>query len=169
MMNPSLHNELVAARLSFHLLLASLSDEDLARRSHNSAWTNKQIIFHMALGFFLLPSLCLLALLFGRLPPVFSETFARLLNSLTRPFNVINALGAYSGGRVFTRAALGRTFDAVFALSLRMARLIPPEEWQRGMFYPTQWEPLFNNYMNLEDVYRFPVRHFYSHVRQIAR
>lgn len=169
MMNPSVHNELDAARLSFHLLLDSLSDEDLARRSHNPAWTNKQIVFHMALGFFLLPSLCLLLLLFGRLPPLFSKAFARLLNSLTRPFNVINALGAYGGGRVFTRAALGRTFDGVYALSLQMARHIPAADWQRGMFYPTQWEPLFNSYMTLEDVYRFPVRHFYSHVRQIAR
>ena len=168
-MDPSLHDELVAARLAFQLLLASLSDEDLARKSHNPAWTNKQILFHMALGFFLLPILCPLALLFGRLPPVCSQAFARLLNSLTRPFNAINALGAYIGGYVLTRAGLGKIFDVVYALSLQLAKYIPAREWKRGMFYPTRWEPLFNSYMTLEDVYRFPVRHFYSHVSQIAR
>lgn len=168
-MNTALRGELEAARMAFHLLLDSLSDEDLARRSHNPAWTNKQMVFHIALGFFLLPILCLLMLLFGRLPAVCSEIFARLLNSLTRPFNAINALGAYGGGRVFTRAALSTTFDAVYTLSVRLAERLPSTEWTRGMSYPTSWEPLFSPYMTLEDVYRFPVRHFYTHVRQIAR
>lgn len=139
------------------------------RRSRNPAWTNKQMIFHMALGFFLLPSLSVLGLVFGRLPPAFSHTFARVLNRLTRPFNVINAMGAYGGGLVLTRAALSKTFDSVYALSLQIANHIPPDAWTRGMYYPTDWDPLFTEYMTLEDVFRFPVRHFYAHVKQIAR
>lgn len=168
-MNTTLRSELDAARIAFHLLLDSLSDEDLARSSHNPAWTNKQIIFHMALGFFLLPSLSVVGMVFGRLPPVCSRTFAHALNVLTRPFNAINALGAYGGGHVFTRTALSKTFDRVYVLTLLIARLIPPADWTRGMYYPTKWDPLFAPYMTLEDVYRFPVRHFYTHVKQIAR
>jgi hypothetical protein len=169
MMTATLRSELESARLTFHLLLDSLSDEALRRQSQNAAWTNKQMIFHMAFGFFLLPSLSLVGLVFGRLPPPFSQTFARLLNGLTRPFNVINAVGAYGGGRVLSRAALHQTFDAVYTLSLLIAKHIPPDAWTRGMYYPTDWDPLFAEYMTLEDVFRFPVRHFYAHVRQITR
>jgi hypothetical protein len=169
MMNPSLRGELESARIVFHCLVDSLSDEELLRTSRNPAWTNKQVIFHMALGFFLLPSLSLLGLLFGRLPPVFSRAFARLLNGLTRPFNIMNALGAYGGGRVVTRAALGRIFGGVYGLSLWLAQHVPSADWTRGMYYPTDWDPLFSRFMTLEDVFRFPVRHFYAHVKQIAR
>lgn len=168
-MKASLRGELEAARIAFHLLLDSLSDQDLARSSQNPAWTNRQIIFHMVLGFCLLPSLSLIGLVFGRLSPTYSQIFAGLLNSLTRPFNVINAAGAYGGGLVFTRAGLGKTFDVVYALSLQIANHIPTKDWTHGMYYPADWDPLFSSYMTLEDIFRFPVRHFYSHVKQIAR
>ncbi len=168
-MNTSLRGELESARVIFHLLLDSLSDEELMRKSRKPAWTNKQMLFHMALGFFLLPSLSVLGLVFGRLPPAFSRAFARVLNGFTKPFNIINAMGAYGGGLVFTRTALSKIFEGVYALSLQIANQLPPDAWARGMYYPTEWEPLFTEYMTLEDVFRFPVRHFYAHLRQIAR
>ncbi|HEX6291909.1 MAG TPA: DinB family protein [Herpetosiphonaceae bacterium] len=168
-MTTSLRGELEAARLIFHFLLDSLSDEELMRHSHNPAWTNKHMLFHMALGFFLLPILSLLVLVFGRLPAIFSRIFARILNGATPAFNLINALGAYGGGRVVPRSAMYTIFDGVYALSMQIADHLPAEEWTRGMYYPTAWDALFTPYMTLEDVFRFPVRHFYTHVKQIAR
>jgi hypothetical protein len=168
-MQATLRAELESARVVFHLLLDSLSDAELMRRSHNPAWTNKQIMFHIALGFFLLPGLSLVGLVFGRLPRHFSRAFAHLLNDLTGPFNAINAAGAYGGGLVLSRVALARIFDAVHALSLLIAENIPADDWKRGMFFPTAWDPLFTTYMTLEDVFRFPVRHLYAHTKHIAR
>lgn len=168
-MKASVRGELEAARIVFHLLLDSLSEQDLARPSQNPAWTNRQIIFHIVLGFCLLPSLSLIGLVFGRLSPSYSQIFARLLNSLTKPFNVINAAGAYGGGLICSRAALSKLFDKVYALSLLIADHIPSQDWTRGMYYPTKWDPLFASYMTVEDIFRFPVRHFYSHIRQITR
>jgi len=75
----TLQAELESSRIVFHALLDSLSDADLKKQSHNAAWTNKQIVVHMAMGFFILPSLILLALLFGRLPKPISKLFARFL------------------------------------------------------------------------------------------
>jgi hypothetical protein len=86
-MKTILHSELEDSRHNFHALLASLSDEDLQKVSLNPPWTNKQIVFHMVFGFFLLPSLIVIVLLFGRLPRTFSKWFASLLNIAVRPFN----------------------------------------------------------------------------------
>ncbi len=36
-----------------------------------------------------------------------------------------------------------------------------------GMDYPARWEPLFQDYMTLEDILRYPVRHVRSHLQHI--
>lgn len=168
-MKTSLLSEFEDSRLTFHMLLDSLSDEDLCKESRNPPWTNKQILFHMVFGFFLLPSLIVIVLLFGRLPRTFSKSFATLLNRATRPFNVINSLGPRGGGRVFTRTGLSKVYDGVFAFILRLVLLLPEDELERGMHYPTQWDPLFSDYMTLTEILRFPMRHFYFHVGHIER
>lgn len=168
-MKGSLLAELETTRLVFHYLLDSLSDQDLQRTSRNAAWTNQQILFHMAFGFFLLPSLVVIALIFGRLPTAYSKQFAALLNSVTGPFNAINALGPQGGGRVMGRRGLSQAFDGVYAIIVTMAQMLPEGEWARGMHYPTRWDPLFYDYMTLADVFRFPMRHFYYHTGHIAR
>lgn len=167
----TLRSELESSRLAFHTLLDSLSDADLKKKSHNAAWTNKHIIVHMAMGFFILPTLILLALVFGRLPQPLSKLFALLLNVTTVPFNWINALGSYTiGGIVFTRATLSKTFDWFHARIVQILQVIPEEELKRGMYYPTKWDPFsFQDYMTLEDIFRIPSRHYTFHLEQIAR
>jgi hypothetical protein len=168
-MKESLLGELEAARLGFHALLDSLSDLDLIKPSANPAWTNQQILFHMALGFFLLPSLIVIVLVFGRLPDVYSRRFAALLDAVTAPFNAINALGPQGGGRILGRQALGRIFDAVYVLIVKLLSSVPDDDLRRGMHYPTRWDPLFRDYMTLAEIFRFPMVHFYFHVNQISR
>ena len=36
------------------------------------------------------------------------------------------------------------------------------------MYYPTHWDPFFEDYMTLEDVYRHAGRHFDFHARQLT-
>ncbi|PWK87230.1 hypothetical protein C8D88_104391 [Lentzea atacamensis] len=36
------------------------------------------------------------------------------------------------------------------------------------MHYPTRWDPFFQDFMTLGDLYRFPVRHFGFHRRQLT-
>ncbi len=166
----TLRSELEASRIAFHTLLDSLSDADFKKKSRNAAWTNKHIVVHMAMGFFILPSLILLALVFGRFPHPLSKLFALLLNVTTMPFNRINALGPYIGGTVFTRTALGKTFDWFHARIVQILHVMPEEELKRGMYYPTKWDPVtFKDYMTLEDIFRIPTRHFALHLQQIAQ
>ncbi len=155
-------------RGAFQALLDTLSDDQLQKRSANPAWTTQHLLFHMALGFFLLPSLIPLVRLFGRLPRPCSKGCARLLNAATQPFNGINALGPQLGGRVFTRSRLRTTFAWVYARILQQLAALPEDELQRGMYYPDQWEPLFREYMTLADSFRYPTLHFQSHVPHIA-
>jgi hypothetical protein len=167
-MKDSIRLELTAAQATFHALLDGLSEEVLQRPSNNPAWTNKQMLFHMALGFFLLPSLIPLVRVFGRLPPSVSKAFALLLNVSTVPFNWMNALGPRMGARVFTRTALSKVFDWVIGRIIRRLNAIPEHELQRGMYFPYKWDPLFQEYMRLQDTLRFPIQHFNAHLQHIA-
>ncbi len=82
----------------------------------------------------------------------------------------INALGPYLEGIVFTRTSLSKTFDWFYARIVQLLQFIPEEELQRGMYYPTQWDPFtFKDYMTLEDIFRISPRHFTFHLEQIAR
>ncbi len=165
----TLRSELEASRNAFHTLLDSLSDADLNKKSNTAAWTNKHIVVHMAMGFFIVPSLILIALLLGRLPKPFSKPFAFLLNVSTMPFNWINALGPYIGGTIFTRKSLGHTFDWFHARIMQILLLIPKEDLKRGMYYPTRWDSFtFKDYMTLEDIFRIPILHSSLHMKQLS-
>jgi hypothetical protein len=161
--------EFEAARLGFHALLNSLTDEDLHRPSSNPAWTNQQILFHIAVGFFLLPSLIRLVLFFGRLPSFVSQGFAAILNAAVGPFNAVNALGPKAGGNAFSRTSLLQTFDQVHGLSTKIVRALPEEALALGMYYPERWDSLFRSYMTVVDIVRFPVHHLYLHVGHVTR
>ena len=162
-----LRAELEAPHATFHAVLASLSDAQLKQPSKNPAWTNGQLVFHMAFGFFLAPSLIRIVLVLGRLPRPVSRLFARLLNSVTVPFNWINAAGPWVVGSRFMRRALGATFDRVHAHILRRLDAISEADLELGMYYPYRWEPLFQDSMTLEDILRYPVLHISSHLQHI--
>src|SRR5574341_1384693 len=165
----SIRSELAAARDEFGTLLDSLSAQEWRRQSLNPGWTNSEIAFHMALGFFLIPSLIGLIRLFSRLPGSYSRAFSGALNASTRPFNWINALGPRIGGRLFNNVSLRRLFDRVFSLILRIVDRIPASEWQSGMYYPHRLDGLFSEYMTIEALFHYVVAHFRFHLGQIAR
>lgn len=165
----SVHSKLELTRSSFHSLLASLSEEDLDRQSLNPGWTNGEILAHMLFGFLILKALLPMVRLWGRLPKGSSKPFAWLLNAFTRPFNWFNALGARMQGRVFTYQRIGKLYDQVHASLLKQAADIYGDEWERGMYYPTKWDPNFSEFMTLEKLFLYPIDHFNFHLGQIAR
>ena len=162
-----IESELVSARASFHALLDSLSDEDWARRSRNPGWTNGEIVFHIAFAFMLLRSLVPMVRIWGRLPKAWSKAFAQALNAATSLFHRVNALGPRGGARLCNRDRIGRKYDSVHASLLRTLAGIRPDEWGRGMYYPDRWDGLFEKYMTLEKVFRYPTVHLRFHLEQI--
>jgi hypothetical protein len=157
------------ARDSFHRLLDSLSESDLRRQSLNPGWTNGEIIAHMTFGFIITDVTIPLTRLWGRLPKSSSKWFAWLLNALTGPFNWINALGARGQGKVFTHQRIGTIYDRVYFSLVKKINSIDDDEWEHGMYYPTKWDSDFDEFMTLEKLFHYPVKHFNFHLTQIAR
>jgi hypothetical protein len=164
----SIRSELESTRSTFHTLLESLSENDLHRPSLNPGWTNGEILAHVLFGFIILNALLPMARVWGRLPKGSSKPFAWLLDFFTGPFNWFNALGARMQGTVFTYKRIGKLFDRVIASLLKNAAFIKGEEWERGMYYPTQWDSYFSEFMTLEKLFHYPVIHFNFHLNQIA-
>lgn len=151
----------------FHSLLNSISEEDLKKKSLNSGWTNGEILFHMLLGFIILYSLIPLTRIFGKLPKSFSKVFAALLNLSTPLFNWMNALGARGGGTIFNQSKTSKRFNKTYDALIRKLNSINDDEWNKGMHYPTKWDSLFDDYMTLEKLFYFPLKHFKYHLKQI--
>ena len=161
--------ELAATRKVFHALLDSLSESDLGRKSHNPGWSNGEILVHMTFGFIILTALVPLARLWARLPKWTSRPFAWLLNAFTKPFNWINGLGARGQARVFPYTRLGKVYDWVNDRLMKQIDHIQDDEWERGMYYPTRWDPNFDEFMTIRDLFGYPVKHFNFHLDQIKR
>lgn len=164
----ALHRELDDAQVTFHRLVSDASDAGLRRVSDGTRWTNKQLLFHMLLGYLILRALRLLVLAYGRLPDRASRVHARLLNAATRPFDAVNYLGSRLGGNTLTTRQMTALFDRTIT---RLHRRIDTESdanLARGMHYPTRWDPFFTDYMTLADVYHFATQHFEFHRRQLT-
>ena len=156
------------AHTDFRNLLYSLSEQDFQRKSLNPGWTNGEILAHMTFGFIIINVLLPMARLWGRLPKGSSRWFAWLLNTFTGLFNWFNALGARGQGKVFTHQRIGKIFDGVYFSLLKKIDSIQEDEWERGMYYPTKWDPNFDEFMTLEKLFHYPITHFNFHLTQIA-
>lgn len=162
------HRELDEARKTFHLLVATATAADLRRRSAGTRWTNKQLLFHMLLGYLIIRALSVLVRMFSRLPDDVSRTYARVLNNATQLFDVLNYLGSWLGGTVLTTHRMEIMFDNATDKLRRRLDAESDADLAAGMHYPTRWDPSFADYMTLADVYRFPTRHFHAHRQQLS-
>jgi hypothetical protein len=169
MIKEEIHKELETTRARFHSLLASLSKQDFQGPSLNPGWTNGEILAHMTFGFIIVNVLLPMVRLWGRLPKGSSKWFAWLLNALTGPFNWINALGARGQGKIFTYKRIGNIYDRVHSSLMKKFHSIKDDEWERGMYYPTKWDPNFEEFMTLEKLFQYPIKHFHFHLDQISR
>lgn len=161
--------DLDATRATIRSLLDSFSNEDWRRQSLNPGWTNGEVMTHMIFGFIVVIVLLPLARIWGRLPKESSRQFARMLDRFTGPFNRVNAFGARMQGRLFAPDRIGAVYDRAAGWLSKKAATIDDAEWERGMYYPAGWDSIFSEFMTLEELFRYPVRHFHFHLRQIAR
>jgi hypothetical protein len=163
----AIHAEFEGAQASFHELLESASEEELARLSNGTRWTNRQLLFHMMFGYMVVRNLLPLVKIIRRLPDS-GGVFAAVLDAATTPFNIINYWGSRAGSRVYSTQRMGRTFDAVIAALERRLAAEPEANMGRSTAFPTRWDPFFKNKMTLSDVYHYPTQHFDFHKRQLT-
>jgi hypothetical protein len=163
----AVHEQWEQDRATFHELVAAATTADLRRRSDGTRWTNQQLLFHLVFGYQIVRALLVLVRVFGRLPDPVSRGFAATLNAATRPFHVINYLGSCGGGLIGPQRA-GRWLDHIIASLHRSLDRADDAGLARGMHYPPRWDPFFQPYMTLADLYRYPARHFAFHQGQLT-
>jgi hypothetical protein len=162
-----LRAELEGARREFHSMVATISERGWTQPSHNPGWTNGQVLFHVLLGFLLVPPLARLLVIFGHLPQIVGRAFAGVLNLSTPIFHWVNAFGPRGAARALGPDGVVRRFDRVHNIILRRLAQVRQEQWSLTMPYPTRWDPRFRSDMRLEDLFRYPVLHLRHHRDQL--
>ena len=161
------HAELERVRAEFHHLLDGASPADMRRPTQGTKWNNRELLFHMLFGYLILPALLRLVHLLHRFPRA-SKAYARALNAAKSPFDVVNYLGSRFGSRVYGPARMGRKFDRVIKRLHRRLDAESDADLAEGMYYPTDWDPFFKEFMTAADIYRYPTQHFDFHARQLT-
>jgi|SRR5882757_1308783 len=164
----AVHEELELARENFRALLESASNADLRRRSSGTRWNNKQLLFHMLLGYLLIRTLRPLMLMFARLPAWVNSSFAWLLNTAAPPFHVINFAGAWLAGSVLSRRQLKWLFDRTAVALHHQLDAETETTLARGMRFPTRWDPFFRDVMTVADIYHYATQHYDFHSQQLT-
>jgi hypothetical protein len=159
--------KLETTRIQFIEIAENISEEELKRISKNIGWTNNEILAHILFGFIITNVLLPGVIIFGNLPKVLTQPFAMLLNSLTKPFNFINKLGARAQGKVFTEKRLVYLIDKTIKSIENRVKHIKNEDWQKGMYYPNKWDSNFDEFMTLEKLMNYPKNHFEFHKTQL--
>jgi hypothetical protein len=158
--------ELEQALADFRSMVESATRADLRRRSNGTRWTNRQLLFHMVLGYGVVRTLMPMVHVLGRRG--WSRRFAATLDAAAGPFHLVNYVGSAVAGQVLppstTVALLART---VSALQRRLATE-DPDSLDLTMHFPTRWDPYFEARMSVADVYCYPTRHFEHHRRQLS-
>ncbi|GAA4679001.1 DinB family protein [Nocardioides nanhaiensis] len=164
----SIHAELERVRIDLHQLVSRATPDDLRRRTNGTRWSNGQMLWHMAFGYLIVRRLLPLVRLLRQLPDPFSRTFAATLNAGTRPFHHINYAGAVVGALVFHGPRLTRQFDRTIDWLHRHLDVESDAAMARGMHFPVDWDPFFQETMTLEQVYRYATQHYDFHRAQLT-
>jgi DinB family protein len=160
--------ELDRVRRDFRELLDNANAAELRKPTNGTMWNNEQLLFHMLFGYLLVRNMRLLVWGFSRLPEGVSRRFAALLNAGTRPFHAINYVGSLFGARTLGHARMERLMDRVLSSLQASLRAQPECALDRGMHFPVGWDPYFQDYMTLREVYHYPTQHYDHHRQQLT-
>src|ERR1700756_4000750 len=152
---------------SKRLLALAQRDDGWTRATVGTRWTTEQLLFHMVFGYMVVRRLLPLVRFFSPLTGPGSHVYARILDTAARPFHAINYYGPCVAALVYNRRRMGTKLDRVIASLQRKLAAERHDAFHRGMHFPTRWDPFFNDYMTLEDVYRYPGQHFDFHAGQL--
>lgn len=159
-------DEMRRARAEFHRIVATAAPEDLARRSDGTRWTNRQLLFHMVLGYGVVGTLLPVVRTLGRLGH--SRGFAATLHAARRPFHTVNYLGpCVASGLLPLRAVTALLDRTIRSLDRRLAAETE-QSLALAMHMPSSWDPCFTPRMTVRDVYHFGTRHFEHHRLQLT-
>jgi hypothetical protein len=160
--------ELADAPVAYRAILDSATPETLRHRTRGTRWTNREMLFHLLLGYLLVRNLMPLVWTISRLPRPLRRGFAATLNAAARPFHVMNYVASVIPGRALTVQRMSKMLANVTAsLGRRLARATDAD-LRRTMSFPTRWDPFFTDEMSLLAIYHYPTQHFDFHRAQLT-
>lgn len=110
----------------------------------------------MVFGYMVIQRLLVIVRIISRLPGPLSRAFANILDAAAKPFHRINFYGSCAAALVYNRRRMGSKLDRVIGSLQRQLAREDDADFTRGMHYPTHWDPFFEDFMTLEDLYRYP-------------
>ena len=156
----TLEQEMETARLSFHHLLDSVPEAAYLHPSHNPAWTNGDVLYHIALGMTLIHYEVWLTLHARGLLQVGLNIFpAKLLNN-------INARFADKGKQV-TRQRLVKLYERGHTGLICNLKRMKDNDFERWVNVPPELDIILSGKVTIERLFRHVKIHFDAHVGQI--
>ena len=152
----------------YSAILKAARPEELGLPTYGTAWTNRQLLFHMLLGQRITRMVIAVMGVFSRLPPGASRGWAAGMAAATPLYNRLNWAGGVVGGRLFTLAHMGRQMEAVTAKILHFYDHARPDEMGRGMTIPPSWDPYFSTWMDRAQLMTWAPKHYQHHRRQLT-
>jgi DinB superfamily len=158
--------EMRRAQADFHRLIARATPEDLRSMTDGTRWTNRELLFHMVLGYGVVRTLLPLVHTLGRLGH--SRGFATALNARRRLFHWINCIGPCVAARLLPLGAIAALLDRSISSLRRRLAIETDRSLALTMHMPTDWDPYFTPTMSVLGVYHFGTQHFDHHRRQLT-
>ncbi|MDQ2796697.1 MAG: DinB family protein [Actinomycetota bacterium] len=163
-----IHDELDRVCADFAALIDLSPVADMRQPSDGTKWTNEELLFHMLFGYLLVRNLMPIVRGFSRLPDDASRRFAATLNAAAKPFHTINYLGSLGGARVLGYPGMQRLMRHVIRDLNRSLDRRTDDELDRGMHFPVGWDPYFQEFLTLRQVYHYATQHYQHHRRQLT-
>ena len=152
----------------FRKIILAVPDDELDLPSIGTRWTNRQLLFHMALGQNIaLAGIPLLGLV-SHLPPSASRNWSRLLDACAGPYNWVNWAGSAAGGKVLTPRAMLGMMDRTTRMIVAWYDRADSRAMGRGMTMPTRWDPYFAPWMDRKDIMEWAPKHYRHHRAQLS-
>ncbi len=150
----------------YRAILAAARPDELDLPANGTAWTNRQLLFHMLLGQRITRMVITVMGAFSRLPAGASRGWAAAMAAATPVYERLNFAGSVVGGRLFSHARMGRQMDAVTAKILHFYEDASPGDLSRGMTIPPSWDPYFSTWMDRAQLMSWAPKHYQHHRRQ---
>jgi hypothetical protein len=166
-MKQDLATELELARGEFHEMVRAVAPDHWDTPSANPAWTNGQLLAHIAFAYLLVLRLWRVLQVFGRFQLRWSKAFARALDASTPLYHRINAVLPRLIAHRYGPEDLTRRYDHVHAVILNNISQANDVTWRRRMHYPKRWDARFSDVMTFEDIARWSVAHLRHHRTQL--
>jgi len=155
-----LAQEMESTRQNFHHLLDSVPEALYLHPSHNPAWTNGDVLYHIALGMTLIHYEVWLTLHACGLLQVGLNIFP------AKPLNRINALFAHKGNQV-THRRLIKLYERGHTGLMSSLKRMRDDDFGKWVNVPPELDIILSGKVSIERLFQHVKIHFDAHVGQI--